>query len=233
MWIRVPKGAILHLVDLALYHFPSEEYQSEVEIPVFFRDYNLTLKPELELSIEERGSQTSDITPINMALQGLSRLPILPNFPLPDPGLPPTQHFKPVRQPQDRSFARHGRRTSASLRPPRCSSSHTLSVTPNLTSTGATFNFFCGILLSFSRANNSFDRKWIAPSLLIPLRVPQARLARHKFSPHKTRLSLSVRSQQQAFTNLGCARAKPNSLPASAQPFTTPQGCTQPSLQLS
>ncbi|KAL1258488.1 hypothetical protein QQF64_009065 [Cirrhinus molitorella] len=52
MWIQVPKGAILHLGDLALYHLPSEQYQSEVEIPVFFRDYNLTLNPELELSIQ-------------------------------------------------------------------------------------------------------------------------------------------------------------------------------------
>ncbi|KAL1268892.1 hypothetical protein QQF64_034255 [Cirrhinus molitorella] len=80
MWIQVPKGAILHLGDLALYHLPSEQYQSEVEIPALFRDYNLTLNPELELSIEERGSQMINITPIDTALQALSRLPVLPSF---------------------------------------------------------------------------------------------------------------------------------------------------------
>ncbi|XDV29270.1 hypothetical protein PO909_032407 [Leuciscus waleckii] len=31
MWIQVPRGAMLHLDDLALYHLPSEEYQSELE----------------------------------------------------------------------------------------------------------------------------------------------------------------------------------------------------------
>ncbi|RXN39625.1 vacuolar sorting-associated 13A-like protein [Labeo rohita] len=78
MW----KGAILHLGDLALYHLPSEEYQSEIEIPAFFRNQNLTLEPELELSIEEGGSQTIDITPLDTALQALSRLPVLNNFPV-------------------------------------------------------------------------------------------------------------------------------------------------------
>ncbi|RXN11098.1 pumilio -like protein [Labeo rohita] len=82
MWIQVPKGAILHLGDLALYHLPSEEYQSEIEIPAFFRNQNLTLEPELELSIEEGGPQTIDITPLDTALQALSRLPVLNNFPV-------------------------------------------------------------------------------------------------------------------------------------------------------
>ncbi|RXN08064.1 pumilio -like protein [Labeo rohita] len=82
MWIQVPKGAILHLGDLALYHLPSEEYQSEVEIPAFFRNQNLTLEPELELSIEEGGPQTIDITPLDTTLQALSRLPVLTNFPV-------------------------------------------------------------------------------------------------------------------------------------------------------
>ncbi|XDV51914.1 hypothetical protein PO909_020706 [Leuciscus waleckii] len=45
MWIQVPRGAILHLDDLALYHLPSEEYQAELEIPSFFRDRNFTLDP--------------------------------------------------------------------------------------------------------------------------------------------------------------------------------------------
>ncbi|KAF7709993.1 hypothetical protein HF521_016843 [Silurus meridionalis] len=57
MWIQVPKGAILHLGDLALFHLPSEEYQSEVEITDIFKNHNLTLGPELELRIEEGGGK--------------------------------------------------------------------------------------------------------------------------------------------------------------------------------
>ncbi|ROL43546.1 hypothetical protein DPX16_13477 [Anabarilius grahami] len=82
MWIQVPKGAILHLDDLALYHLPSEDYQSELEVPSFFKNHNFTLDPELELSIEKGGSQLIDITPIDTALQALSRLPILTSSPV-------------------------------------------------------------------------------------------------------------------------------------------------------
>ncbi|ROI36375.1 hypothetical protein DPX16_11316 [Anabarilius grahami] len=82
MWIQVPPGAILHLDDLALYHLSSEEYQSELEIPSFFKDHNLTLAPGLELRIEEGGSQLIDITPVDTALQALSRLPILTSSPI-------------------------------------------------------------------------------------------------------------------------------------------------------
>ena len=77
MWIQVPRGAILHLDDLALYHLPSEEYQAELEIPPFFRDRNFTLDPELENWIAKGGSQIIDIAPLDSALQALSRLPIL------------------------------------------------------------------------------------------------------------------------------------------------------------
>ncbi|ROJ25355.1 Retrovirus-related Pol polyprotein from transposon 412 [Anabarilius grahami] len=82
MWIQVPPGAILHLDDLALYHLSSEEYQSELEIPSFFKDHNLTLAPGLELRIEEGGPQLIDITPVDTALQALSRLPILTSSPI-------------------------------------------------------------------------------------------------------------------------------------------------------
>ena len=77
MWIQVPRGAILHLDDLALYHLPSEEYQSELEIPPFFRDRNFTFDPELEEWIQKGGSQIIDIAPLDTALQALSRMPIL------------------------------------------------------------------------------------------------------------------------------------------------------------
>ncbi|XDV31948.1 hypothetical protein PO909_002865 [Leuciscus waleckii] len=65
MWIQVPRGAILHLDDLALYHLPSEEYQAELE------DW-----------IEKGGSQVIDIAPLDSALQALSRLPILNTSPV-------------------------------------------------------------------------------------------------------------------------------------------------------
>ncbi|KAF4103869.1 hypothetical protein G5714_014856 [Onychostoma macrolepis] len=59
-----------------------DEYQSEVEIPDFFKDHSLTLEPEMELRIEKGGSQMIDITPIDTALQALSRLPVQTNFPI-------------------------------------------------------------------------------------------------------------------------------------------------------
>lgn len=82
MWIQVPKGAILHVDDLALYHLPSSEYESELEIPSFFKDHNFTLGPELELGIETGGSQLIDIAPLDSALQALSRQPPLTTSPV-------------------------------------------------------------------------------------------------------------------------------------------------------
>ncbi|KAG1940206.1 hypothetical protein F2P79_016703 [Pimephales promelas] len=82
MWIQVPKGAILHVDDLALYHLPSSEYESELEIPSFFKDHNFTLGPELELGIETGGSQFIDIAPLDSALQALSRQPPLTASPV-------------------------------------------------------------------------------------------------------------------------------------------------------
>ncbi len=32
LWITVPKGAILHIDELALYHLTDDEYQVEIEI---------------------------------------------------------------------------------------------------------------------------------------------------------------------------------------------------------
>ena len=91
MWIQVPKGAILHLADLALYHLLSKEYQTALEFPSS-KNYNLTLDPELELWSEERGSQLIDIAPVNTALQALSRLPVLDTSPRIEPGPLQTVH---------------------------------------------------------------------------------------------------------------------------------------------
>jgi len=49
IWIHILKGAIFHLDDLALNHLPSEEYESELEMPYFFKNNNFILAPEMEL----------------------------------------------------------------------------------------------------------------------------------------------------------------------------------------
>lgn len=82
MWVQVPKDAILHIDDLALYHLPSEEYHTELEISSFFQDQNFTLGPELETAITEGGAQLIDVTQVDTALQALARMPTLSNFPV-------------------------------------------------------------------------------------------------------------------------------------------------------
>ncbi|ROJ25350.1 hypothetical protein DPX16_20163 [Anabarilius grahami] len=82
MWIQVPQGAIIQLDNLALYYLSSEAHRSELEIPSSSRNHNLTLEPELELRIEKGRSQLIDITPVDTALQALSRLPVLTSSPI-------------------------------------------------------------------------------------------------------------------------------------------------------
>ena len=77
-----PRREFLHVDDLALYHLPSHEYETELEIPSFFKDHNFTLGPELELEIETGGSQLIDIAPLDSALQALSRQPTLTASPV-------------------------------------------------------------------------------------------------------------------------------------------------------
>ncbi|ROI15868.1 hypothetical protein DPX16_23813 [Anabarilius grahami] len=81
-WIQVPLGPILHLNRLVAYCLSSEEYQSKLEIPSSSRNHHHTLDPGLELRIEKGGSQLSDSTPIDAALQALSRLPVLTSSPI-------------------------------------------------------------------------------------------------------------------------------------------------------
>ncbi|KAK2881514.1 hypothetical protein Q8A67_018782 [Cirrhinus molitorella] len=59
-----------------------EEYHTELETSNFFRDYNFTLSPELEMKIAEGGPQLIDITPIDHALQALGQMPALANLPV-------------------------------------------------------------------------------------------------------------------------------------------------------
>ncbi|ROL44858.1 hypothetical protein DPX16_22369 [Anabarilius grahami] len=81
-WIQVPLGSILHLNHLVAYCLSSEEYQSKLEIPSSSRNHHHTLDPGLELRIEKGGSQLIDITPVDTALQALSRLPVLTSSPI-------------------------------------------------------------------------------------------------------------------------------------------------------
>ncbi|ROK16072.1 hypothetical protein DPX16_22690 [Anabarilius grahami] len=81
-WIQVPLGPILHLNRLVAYCLSSEEYQSKLEIPSSSRNHHHTLDPGLELRIDKGGSQLSDSTPIDAALQALSRLPVLTSSPI-------------------------------------------------------------------------------------------------------------------------------------------------------
>ena len=74
LWINVPKGSILHIDDLALYHLTDNEYQAELEISPFFKQHSFVLDPELEERIREEGTQLIDLTPVNTALEAIARL---------------------------------------------------------------------------------------------------------------------------------------------------------------
>ncbi len=75
LWITVPKGSILHIDELALYHLTDDEYQAEIEISPFFKQHSFVLDPELEERIKEEGTQLIDLTPVNTALEAIARLP--------------------------------------------------------------------------------------------------------------------------------------------------------------
>ncbi len=67
LWITVPKGSILHIDELALYHLTDDEYQAEIEISPFFKQHSFVLDPELEERIKEEGTQLIDLTPVDTA----------------------------------------------------------------------------------------------------------------------------------------------------------------------
>ncbi len=75
LWITVPKGSILHIDELALYHLTDDEYQAEIEISPFFKQHSFILDPELEETIKEEGTQLIDLTPVDTALEAIARLP--------------------------------------------------------------------------------------------------------------------------------------------------------------
>ncbi len=74
LWITVPKGSILHIDELALYHLTDDEYQAEIEISPFFKQHSFILDPELEEKIKEEGTQLIDLTPVDTALEAIARL---------------------------------------------------------------------------------------------------------------------------------------------------------------
>ncbi len=75
LWITVPKGSILHIDELALYHLTEDEYQAEIEISPFFKQHSFVLDTELEERIQEEGTQLIDLTPVDTALEAIARLP--------------------------------------------------------------------------------------------------------------------------------------------------------------
>ncbi len=75
LWINVPKGSILHIDELALYHLTDVEYQAEIEISPFFKQHSFALDPELEERIKEEGTQLIDLTPVDRALEAIAHLP--------------------------------------------------------------------------------------------------------------------------------------------------------------
>ncbi len=74
-WITVPKGSILHIENLALYHLTDDEHQAEFEISPFVKQHSFILDPELEERIKEEGRQLIDLTLVDTALEAIARLP--------------------------------------------------------------------------------------------------------------------------------------------------------------
>ncbi len=75
LWITVPKGLILHIDDLALYHLTDDKFQAELEISSFVKQQSFILDTELEERIKEKGSQLIDLTPVDTALEAIAHLP--------------------------------------------------------------------------------------------------------------------------------------------------------------
>ncbi|XP_071754578.1 uncharacterized protein pde1a [Centroberyx gerrardi] len=48
IWVNVPKDAIFHIDELALYHLSTDSYESEIEISPFFTQHSFDLNPKLE-----------------------------------------------------------------------------------------------------------------------------------------------------------------------------------------
>ncbi len=63
LWITVPKGSILHIDELALYHLTDDKYQ--IKMSPFFKQHSFVLDPELEERIKEEGTQLIDLTPVD------------------------------------------------------------------------------------------------------------------------------------------------------------------------
>ncbi len=69
----MPKGSILHIDDLALYHLTDDEYHAELEILPLFKQHSFILDTELEERIKEEGNQLIDLTPVDTALEAIAR----------------------------------------------------------------------------------------------------------------------------------------------------------------
>lgn len=65
LWAEVPEGAILHIEDLALYHLPPDQFESEVEVSDFFSKHSFELDPHTITQIQYKGSKTIEIGPVD------------------------------------------------------------------------------------------------------------------------------------------------------------------------
>ena len=81
MWIDVPKDAILHIEDVALYHLPSESYESEIEVSQFFSQYSFKFDPKLVEQLQFEGTQAIDLTTIDATLHAISADSKIPDPP--------------------------------------------------------------------------------------------------------------------------------------------------------
>ncbi len=57
LWITVPKGSILHIDELALYHLTDDEYQAEIEISPFFKQAFLC--PRSRIGRKDQGGRNA------------------------------------------------------------------------------------------------------------------------------------------------------------------------------
>ena len=72
LWVTVPRNAITHIGDSALYYLNPDQYESEIEVSEFFSTHPLELDPETLLQVRYKGTQTIDVTPVDNVLREIA-----------------------------------------------------------------------------------------------------------------------------------------------------------------
>ncbi len=75
LWITVPKGSILHIDELALYHLTDDEYQPKSKSHPFSSSIPLSSIQNWKKGSRREGTQLIDLTPVDTALEAIARLP--------------------------------------------------------------------------------------------------------------------------------------------------------------